>query len=78
MPSESPLEANYRPIETGVQHVAALQDRTIAVTESTLLNASASELAAGGIDVFVGIVISCSYARIIERNDCDYTEQATK
>jgi hypothetical protein len=46
--------------ETSAQRIAALQNRTVAVTENTLSQlASAGELAAGDIDVFVDITVSC-------------------
>jgi hypothetical protein len=71
------------PAETGAQRIAALQNRTVAVTENTLSQlASASELAAGDIDVFVDITVSCSACGMhapvreyIEGNGCDCTEQ---
>lgn len=67
------------PAETGAQRIAALQNRTVAVTENTLSQlASAGELAAGDIDVFVDITVSCSkcgmHATIqefIENDGCD-------
>ena len=72
------------PAETGAQRIAALQNRTVAVTENTLSQlASAGELAAGDIDVFVDITVSCSACGMhapvreyIEGNGCDCTEQA--
>jgi ABC-type phosphonate transport system ATPase subunit len=71
------------PAETGGQRIAALQNRTVAVTENTLSQlASAGELAAGDIDVFVDITVSCSVCGMhapvreyIEDNGCDCTEQ---
>jgi hypothetical protein len=49
------------PAETGAQRLAALQNRTVAVTENTLSQfASAGELTAGDIDVCVDITVSCS------------------
>jgi hypothetical protein len=71
------------PAETGAQRIAALQNRTVAVTENTLSQlASAGELAAGDIDVFVDITVSCSECGMhapvreyIEGNGCDCTEQ---
>ena len=79
---ESP-EADDDPAETGAQRIAALQNRTVAVTENTLSQlASAGELAAGDIDVFVDITVSCSTCgthapvrEYIEGNGCDCTEQ---
>lgn len=70
------------PTETGAQRIAALQNRTVAVTETTLSQlASAGELVAGDIDVFVDITVSCSacgmHAPIreyIEENGCDCAE----
>ena len=67
------------PAETGAQRIAALQNRTVAVTENTLSQlASANELAAGDIDVFVDITVSCSACgrhasvqEFIEKNGCD-------
>ena len=71
------------PAETGSQRIAALQNRTVAVTENTLSQlASAGELAAGDIDVFVDITVSCSACgthapvrEYIEGNGCDCAEQ---
>jgi hypothetical protein len=55
-----PTDTNDDPAETSAQRIAALQNRTVAVTENTLSQlASASELAAGDIDVFVDITVSC-------------------
>ena len=79
---ESP-EVDGDPAETGAQRIAALQNRTVAVTENTLSQlASAGELAAGDIDVFVDITVSCSACgthapvrKYIESNGCDCTEQ---
>jgi hypothetical protein len=72
--------------ETGAQRIAALQNRTVAVTENTLSQlASAGELAAGDIDVFVDITVSCSACGVhapvreyIEGNGCDCTEQTVE
>jgi hypothetical protein len=51
-----PTETDDDPVEAGAQHIAALQHRTAAVTENTL-----SQLqAAGDIDVYVDIAVSCS------------------
>jgi hypothetical protein len=51
-----PTDTDNNPADAGAQHIAALQHRTAAVTENTL-----SQLqAAGDIDVFVDITISCS------------------
>jgi hypothetical protein len=51
-----PTETDNDPTEAGAQHIAALQHRTAAVTENTL-----SQLqAAGDIDVFVDVTVSCS------------------
>jgi hypothetical protein len=74
------------PAETGIQRVAALQNRTVAVTESTLSQlASAGELAAGDIGVFVDVTVSCSecgtHASIreyIEAKGCDCAERTTE
>jgi hypothetical protein len=74
------------PAETGGQRIAALQNRTVAVTANTLSQlASAGELAAGDIDVFVDITVSCSECGMhapvreyIERNGCDCAEHTTK
>jgi hypothetical protein len=53
-------DADGDPTETGAQRIAALQNRTVAVTENTLSQlASADELAAGDINVFVDITVSC-------------------
>jgi hypothetical protein len=50
-----PIETDDDPAKAGAQHIAALQNRTAAVTENTL-----SQLqAAGDIDVFVDITVSC-------------------
>jgi hypothetical protein len=55
-----PTDTDDDPAETGAQRIAALQNRTVAVTENTLSQlASAGELAAGDIDVFVDITVSC-------------------
>ncbi|GAA0457920.1 hypothetical protein MUK72_15765 (plasmid) [Halococcus dombrowskii] len=67
------------PAETGAQRIAALQNRTVAVTENTLSQlASADELAAGDIDVFVDITVSCTQCgmhatiqEFIESDGCD-------
>jgi hypothetical protein len=53
-------DADDDPAETSAQRIAALQNRTVVVTENTLSQlASAGELAAGDIDVFVDITVSC-------------------
>jgi hypothetical protein len=75
-------EANNDPTETSAQRIAALQNRTVAVTENTLSQlASVGELAAGDVDVFVDITVSCStcgtHAPVrdyIEGNGCDCTK----
>jgi hypothetical protein len=55
------IDTNDDPAETSAQRIAALQNRTSVVTENTLSQlASAGELAAGDIDVFVDITVSCS------------------
>jgi hypothetical protein len=55
-----PTDADDDPTEIGAQRIAALQHRTVAVTENTLSQfASAGELTAGDIDVFVDITVSC-------------------
>jgi hypothetical protein len=76
-------ETDDDPAETGAQRIAALQNRTVAVTENTLSRlASAGELAAGDIDVFVDITVSCSECGVhasvreyIEGNGCNCAEQ---
>jgi hypothetical protein len=72
------------PAETGSQHIAALQNRTVAVTENTLSQlASAGELAAGDIDAFVDITVTCPecgmHATVQEFIDTDgcHCEKAT-
>lgn len=55
-----PNETDSDPYETGAQRIAALQNRTVAVTENALLQlASTGELVADDIDVFVDITVSC-------------------
>jgi hypothetical protein len=74
------------PAETGAQRIAALQNRTVAVTENTLSQlASVGELAAGDIDVFVDITVSCSECGVhasvreyIEGNGCDCAEHTVE
>jgi hypothetical protein len=74
------------PAETGGQRIAALQNRTVAVTENTLSQlASADELTAGEIDVFVDITVSCSECGVhasvreyIEGNGCDCVEHTVE
>jgi hypothetical protein len=74
------------PSETGGQRIAALQNRTVAVTENMLSQlASAGELAAGDIDVFVDITVSCaecgvhaSVREYIEGNGCDCAEHTVE
>lgn len=74
------------PAETGTQRIAALQRRTVVVTENTLSQLqTAGELVAGDIDVFVGITVSCPECgmhapvrEFIENNGCRCTEQAWK
>jgi hypothetical protein len=74
-----PTDTDDDPTETGAQRIAALQNRTVAVTENTLSQlASAGELAAGDIDVFVDITVSCpecgmhaTAREFIENDGCD-------
>jgi hypothetical protein len=55
-----PTDRDDDPIETGTQRIAALQHRTVAVTENTFSQLQAAgELATGDIDVFVDITVSC-------------------
>jgi hypothetical protein len=55
-----PTDTDDDPTEIGAQRIAALQNRAVAVTENTLSQlASAGELTAGDIDVFVDITVSC-------------------
>jgi hypothetical protein len=51
-----PPDTDDDPAETGAQRIAALQNRTVAVTENILLQLHT----AGDIDVFVDITVSCS------------------
>jgi hypothetical protein len=68
--------------ETSAQRIAALQNRTVAVTENTLSQlASADELTVGDIDVFVDITMSCSECgmhatvrEFIDKNGCHCEE----
>jgi hypothetical protein len=54
-----PTDTDDDPTETGTQRIAALQNRTVAVTENTLSQlASTDELTVGDIDVFVDITVS--------------------
>jgi hypothetical protein len=47
--------------ETGIQRIAALQNRTVAVTENTLSQLDAAgELTSSNTDVFIGIIVSCT------------------
>jgi hypothetical protein len=77
-----PHNTDDDPAETSAQRIAALQHRTVAVTENTLSQlASAGELAAGDIGVFVDITVSCSECGVhapireyIEQNGCDCAE----
>lgn len=58
-------DADDDAVENGTQRIAALQNRTIAVTENTLSQLDAAgDLASGNIDVFVDITVSCT--------DCGY------
>lgn len=55
-----PTSSDDTSVETSAQRIAALQHRTVAVTENTLSQlASAGDLAVGDIDVFVDITVSC-------------------
>jgi hypothetical protein len=55
-----PTDADDNPAEIGAQRIAALQNRTVAVTKNTLSQlASAGELTVGDINVFVDITVSC-------------------
>jgi hypothetical protein len=73
-----PTDTDDDPAEIGTQRIAALQNRTIAVTENTLSQLySAGELVAGDIDVFVDITIACpecgmhaTIREFIENNGC--------
>jgi hypothetical protein len=78
-----PNEADNNPAETGAQRIAALQNRTVAVTENTLSQlASANELTVGDIDVFVDITVSCpecgmhaTVREFIDNNGCHCEER---
>lgn len=74
------------PIETGAQRIAALQHRTVAVTENTLSQLQAAgELATGDIDVLVDITVSCpecgmhaSVREFIDNDGCHCEEHTQK
>jgi hypothetical protein len=78
-----PTDTNDDPAEIDAQRIAALQNRTVAVTENTLSQlASAGELAAGDIDVFVDITVSCpecgmhaTVREFIDNNGCHCEER---
>jgi hypothetical protein len=56
-----PTDTDDDPVKIAAQRIAALQNRTVAVTENTLSQLSSTdELTAGEIDVFVDITVSCS------------------
>jgi hypothetical protein len=53
--------ADGDPVENATQRIAALQNRTVAVTENTLSQlCAAGELICGDIDVFVDSTVSCT------------------
>lgn len=69
---------NSNPAKNGTQRIAALQNRTVAVTENTLSQLQSSgEFSTGDIDVFVDITVTCNECgmhatvrKFIKNNGC--------